>query len=634
MKRNIQWLSVLLALVMIVSVFTSCANHNTAASENPTEATQEGTTAAGEPVNVQILATSDLHGWFVPHDFAIDKDSTKGSLTYLATLIKQHRADNENVVLVDCGDSVQANYVEYFIDAELNPMMDAFNYLGYDVWTFGNHEYNFTKAQRDHLVEQFNGVTLSGNVYLKGEDHSYLPATTVVERGGVKIGIVGMTTPMITEFEKGKTSLDEVDVYNPIDVTRKAIDELKAQNVDCIVGLMHEGLYQENGVYGTSITDIADEFPEFDVIIGGHAHKEVESQYQGDVLLCEPYYYGRVLSVVDLAFEKTEDGYRLTDKAATIEPCGDVEDEGLVALMAPYQAELSGYVNTPIGTLVGSDLSKDSGIPGISGVYTSASGIMNLLGTAAIYYSGADCIFLCTDYEDAGFPVGEVSIKNISSSYSFSGGEASVYEATGRQVKKILEWSVGYFNTMKDGDLIVSYDPERRASKYSSDFFGLGLCYDVDLTKEAGERIQNLGLIVKDAQGMPLYNADGSIQTVPITDDTPIKLGANSYYIDQWQSEGGCLEGEGLVPSYSSFEEYGDDGTIRALAITYIKEVLNGTIDGDQFNYENWKLLTGVDPDSADYQKAVALLTDGTLALYTDENGRTNIKSISVSDIG
>ena len=70
------------------------------------------------------------------------------------------------------------------------------------------------------------------------------------------------------------------------------------------------------------------------------------------------------------------------------------------------------------------------------------------------------------------------------------------------------------------------------------------------------------------------------------------------------------------------------------MAITYIKEVLNGTIDGDQFNYENWKLLTGVDPDSADYQKAIALLTDGTLALYADENGRTNIKSISVSDIG
>lgn len=632
MKRTTKLLSILLALVMIVSVFASCANQN--ANDPSSESAQEGTNTADNSVNVQILATSDLHGWFVPHDFAIDKDSTKGSLTYLATLIKQHRASNENVVLVDCGDSVQANYVEYFIDAEHNPMMDAFNYLDYDVWTFGNHEYNFTKEQRDHLVEQFNGVTLSGNVYLKGEDHSYLPATTVVERDGVKIGIVGMTTPMITEFEKGKTSLDEVDVYNPIDVTQKAIDELKSQNVDCIVGVIHEGLYQENSVYGTSITDIADEFPEFDVIIGGHAHKEVESQYQGDVLLCEPYYYGRVLSVVDLAFEKTESGYELVSKAATIEPCGDVEDEGLVALMAPYQAELSAYVNTPIGTLVGSDLSKDSGISGISGVYTGASGIMNLLGTAAMYYSGADCIFLCTDYENAGFPVGEVSIKDISSSYSFSGGEASVYEATGKQVKKILEWSVGYFNTMNEGDLIVSYDPERRASKYSSDFFGLGLCYDVDLTKEAGERIQNLALIVKDEQGLPVYAEDGSIQTLPITDDTSIKLGANSYYIDQWQSEGGCLEGEELTPSYSSFEEYGDDGTIRALAITYIRDVLGGTIDGDQFNYENWKLLTGVDSDSADYQKAVEMLNNGSLELYTDENGRTNIKSISVSDIG
>ena len=590
--------------------------------------------AEAETVEIQILATSDLHGWFVPHDFAIDADSAQGSLTYLATLIAAHRSSHEHVILVDCGDTVQANYVEYFIDAEKNPMIEAFNYLNYDVWTLGNHEYNFSLAQRDRLVQQFNGVTLSGNVFLKGEDRSYLPATAVVERGGVKVGFVGMTTPLIEQFEKGKPSLAEMEVYNPMDCVRSALDELKAQNVDCVVGLIHEGLGEENGVYGSGTRDIAAAFPEFDVIIGGHDHKSIESENEGNVLLLEPISYARELATIDLKFEKTTDGYRLVDKAATKEACGNVEDEGLAALMAPYREELSAYVNTPIGTLINADLSKDSGLKGISGVYTGSSGIMNLLGTACNYYSGADVIFLCTDYENAGFPVGNVSIKNISASYSYSGGTVTVYEATGAQLMKLLEWCAAFFNRMEDGDLIVSYNPQRRESKYSSNFIGTGICYDIDLTREAGSRIRNLALIRKDEKAMPVRREDGSPETTPIEADTPIKLATNNYYMKQWLTAGGCLEGETLNAIYSSSEEFGDDdGTVRALTISYIKDVLGGTIDGDDFNYENWRLLTGVDQNSAEYQKAAELLNNGTIELHSSETGRSNIKSINTEDI-
>ncbi|MBR6088795.1 MAG: 5'-nucleotidase C-terminal domain-containing protein [Anaerolineaceae bacterium] len=524
--------------------------------------------------------------------------------------------------------------MEYFIDAEKNPMIEAFNYLKYDVWTFGNHEYNFSLAQRDHLVRQFNGVTLSGNVFLKGEDHSYLPAVTVVERGGVRIGIVGMTTPLIEEFEKGKPSLAEMEVYNPIDCMRSALDELKAQDVDCIVGLVHEGLSEENGVYGSSVTDIAAAFPEFDVIIGGHDHQSVESESEGDVLLLEPFCYARELAIIDLKFEKTEDGYQLVEKAATKEACGEVEDESLAELMAPYREELSAYVNTPIGTLINSDLSRDSGLKGISGVFTGSSGIMNLLGTACNYYSGADVIFLCTDYEDAGFPVGDISIKNISASYSYSGGTVTVYEATGAQLMKLLEWCPAFFNKMEDGDLIVSYNPERRESKYSSNFIGTGICYDIDLTLEAGSRIRNLALIRKDEKAMPVRREDGSIETIPIEADTRIRLATNSYYMKQWIAPGGCLEGETMTVLYSSSEEFGDDdGTVRALTISYIRDVLGGTVNGDDFNYENWKLLTGVDENSAEYRKAVELLNNGTIGLHNSGTGRTNIKSINTEGI-
>jgi len=584
-------------------------------------------------VNVQILATSDLHGWFVPWDFATDTPSTRGSLSYLATIIKDHQSKNPNSILVDCGDAVQSNYVEYFIGKDSNPMVDAMNYLGYDVWTLGNHEYNFTFDQRQKLINQFNGTTLSGNVYLKDTNTQYLPATTVIERNGVKIGVIGMTTPLIVDFEKGKTSLNEVDVKNPMDVIGSAIDDLKKQNVDCIVGLIHEGLSEENNVYGSGTSDIAQAFPDIDVIISGHAHLNIPSETVNGVLLCEPYYYGRSLSVIDLGFEKTSTGYSLISKQSTNESCGSTEDAGMVTLMTPYKSELSAYVNTPIGKLINSDLSGTDEVKGISSVYTGSTGIMNLMSTAGIYYSGADCTILNTDYENAGFGVGDISIKNIASSYSFTGGEISVYNATGKQLKTLLEWSADYFNQINDGDLTISYNPVRRASKYSSDFIGGGITYEVDLTQPTGSRIKNLALIVKDSDGNPIYNDDGTIKTTPISDSTIIKLGTNSYYMDQWTAKGGCLEGQNLVSTYSSSDVYGDDGTVRALTITYIKDHLKGVVDGKLYNYKNWYINTGIDKNSEIYQKALKLINDGTISLPTSETGRTNIASINVADI-
>lgn len=587
--------------------------------------------AESNEVNVRILATSDLHGWFVPWDFATDRESTRGSMTYLSNMIKTLRDDN--TILVDCGDSVQSNYVEYFIDKPKNPMIEAMNYLGYEVWTFGNHEYNFPIEQRNALVEQFKGNALSGNVFMKDSGESYLPATCIIERGGVKIGFVGLTTPLITKFEKGKTTLDEVDVKNPLDVLDDIIASLKEKKVDAIVGVIHEGLNRENDVEGSGTIDIANKYPEFDVIISGHAHAAVESEVVNGVLLNEPHYYARSLSVVDLTFEKDGESYIIKDKKAQLLPVEKEEDEELVTLMKPFKDELSGFVNTPIGKLINADLSGKDEIQGISAANIGSVGILNLMSTAAIYYSGAECTLLNTDYENPGFPVGDISIKSIASSYSFTGGEISVYPISGKQLKDILEWSAAYFNQIKDGDLTISYDPERRSSKYSSNFVGGGISYTIDLTQPVGSRINDLALIAKDTDGNPVLDKDGKLQSTIIKDDDIIKLGTNGYYMDQWIAEGGCLEGQKVEPIYNSFDEMGDDGTVRNLTIAYIRDKLNGTVDGNLYNYDAWGIYTGVDKTSDVYKKAVELINNGTIKLPALENGRSNVASITVEDV-
>lgn len=94
-------------------------------------------------VNITLLGTADIHGRFMPWDYALDGANMSGSLTQLYTVIKKVRQENPNTILVDAGDTIQGNSVELFNDKPQSPMMVAMNTMGYDAWAFGNHEFNF-----------------------------------------------------------------------------------------------------------------------------------------------------------------------------------------------------------------------------------------------------------------------------------------------------------------------------------------------------------------------------------------------------------------------------------------------------------------------------------------------------------
>ena len=74
------------------------------------------TKAAEAPTKITLLGTSDIHGRFMPWDYALDGPNQSGSLTQLFTMIKEIRKENPNTVLVDAGDSIQDNSAELFND--------------------------------------------------------------------------------------------------------------------------------------------------------------------------------------------------------------------------------------------------------------------------------------------------------------------------------------------------------------------------------------------------------------------------------------------------------------------------------------------------------------------------------------
>lgn len=117
---------------------------------------------------VTILQTSDLHGMVNPFDYAANKESST-SMAHVATIVAKERAADPDLLLIDTGDSIQANYIQEFRKEAVHPMIAAMNALDYDTWVLGNHEFNFEFASLQQAIAAFQGDVLAANIRKGGQ---------------------------------------------------------------------------------------------------------------------------------------------------------------------------------------------------------------------------------------------------------------------------------------------------------------------------------------------------------------------------------------------------------------------------------------------------------------------------------
>lgn len=572
--------------------------------------------ASHDTVQLTILGTSDVHGHFMPWDYATDMEDDNGSLAQIATLVKQIRQENPNTILVDAGDSIQDNSVEQFNTQPQQPMVVGMNAMHYDVWEMGNHEFNFDHKTLKHVTDQFKGTLLCGNVYWDNGKR-FMPATTVITKDGVRVGIIGMDTPMIAEFEKDSDHLQNLVVKNPKDETQKAIKEL-AGKADVLIGVMHMGLMNENDHPDTGVTDISNACPELTAIVAGHMHQNISSATVNGVVISEPWRYGKSLTRIDLTLQKRNGKYVVIDKKAqTIPVKGVTPDQQLVKLLTPFHEQARAVANEQIGEVTGMNMVPADSMPGISEVQVQDTPLTHFFNEVQLYYSDADVVSMMISRDNAQQLVGPIRRKDIAFNYEYTGGETTVYEVTGKDLKDYMEWSAAYFNQLQPGDLAPSYNPERRSRKYSTnDIFG-GVTYTIDLTQPVGNRIKDLRL-KKTGQA--------------IQDNDKLKLGMNAYRMNQLIAKDGALEGRTFPQTWISLEAFGEtQGTIRNMTAKYIREVKHGKVAVTPVH--DWT-TTGYDRDSADYKKAAEELKAGKIHLHNSPDGKcTNIASINVKDL-
>jgi 5'-nucleotidase / UDP-sugar diphosphatase len=228
--------------------------------------------AYGQTRSITILYTNDMHASFVPHDAAWIKHTPKpqvGGFKELEFTVDSVRRARSAVLLLDAGDVMTGNPItelEYG-GAQGGALFEMMNRIGYDAWCPGNHDFDISQENLGRLTGIAQFPTLSAN--LVKDDGRYLfknRPSVVIERGGMRIGIIGVMSQELYSLVN-QNNLVGIRVLSPVETTQKEIDELR-DRTDLLIALTHQGV-DEDSMLAAEVTGL-------DVIIGGHSHTRLK----------------------------------------------------------------------------------------------------------------------------------------------------------------------------------------------------------------------------------------------------------------------------------------------------------------------------------------------------------------------
>ena len=216
--------------------------------------------AAPQVHELILLHTNDHHGVVLPN-------GGQGGLAEVAAYVRGVKALGNNVLLLDAGDINTGAALSNMFNAE--PDILAYNIMGYDAVTFGNHEFDGDQAKLDRQIAQARFPFVSSNIrtangrYLGGNQY------IVKKYDGFTVGIFGITTLrslIIASPDKSLTFINEIDA------AREVVNILRnREGCDIVIGLTHIGTTEEDPTHVTSQKLVA-AVPGIDIIIDGHSH--------------------------------------------------------------------------------------------------------------------------------------------------------------------------------------------------------------------------------------------------------------------------------------------------------------------------------------------------------------------------
>ena len=318
-----------------------------------------------------VLHTNDTHGH--PVKFFNYPAQDVGGLPARATLIRQIREENANVLLLDAGDINTGRAESNLFKAK--PDIEGYNYIGYDAMVLGNHEFDNPIDILQTQMRWAHFPFLSANVKTKSGD--YLTQRYIIkEFEGFTVAIFGLTTKE-TEIIGNPEYIQNLIFEDEILTAKRLVPELK-KKADIVIALVHMGLYPS---IKKGSKRLASEVRSIDLIIDGHTHTRMDfpvlinNPSGHKTFIVQAWKWGLILGrvnlwiknreVIDLDFKalpiNLKTCKRMSDGSKVYRFMGEEikEDEKLVTILQPYVDKADSMLSEGIGHAQGTFFSSE-----------------------------------------------------------------------------------------------------------------------------------------------------------------------------------------------------------------------------------------------------------------------------------
>ena len=433
------------------------------------------TGAGAETVNLHLIWTNDVHGHIAPEparfmnpNFPPPLGGGASAAAYIKSVRKDAERRGEDLLLVDAGDFFQGAPVG--TKTQGTSMVSYYDMLGYDALVPGNHDFDLGRDNAERLARLMKTPWVCANLREEstGEIVDWCVPTMMIEKAGVKIGILGIITPgtVSMAFPENIKGL----IFDPMPETiERYRDELREQGADIVFLLIHEGLPfdpeagwqqiakgavessddvvgDQRGAYGRAyggslnLMELMNMIPGIDIAVGGHTHRGYLEPWidpTNHTLCFETFGNGSSIGHAILKIDagtRSVVGYEAPHDRGVIVTLFEDElwpDAEMAAAIRPFIAETEAEMNKVVGSTL---VNLTRGGPG-------SNLVGNLVTDAMRTYFDADFAFQNMGGLRADVPSGDITARDVFGVLPF-GNELVVVSMPGSLLRRIVERKV------------------------------------------------------------------------------------------------------------------------------------------------------------------------------------------------
>ena len=532
---------------------------------------------------LHIVTTGDVHGSFFDEPYV-------GGKTRTSLMSVKHYVDSlrnavgaENVMLLDAGDILQGDNAAYYYnyvatgEPHLYPRMAA--YMGYDAVTLGNHDIETGHPVYERFAAELTALgipVLGGNIIDRNTFAPYFPVYTTMMKAGLKVAVLGFDNANIKAWldESLWTGLEFLSLENYVQNCVNLVRRKEKPQV--VVVVMHSGTGEGDGqVLENQGLDVYRTLRGVDVLVCAHDHRP-HVELDGDICLvnggARAGYVGHAVVEASTFCGSLKSK---TTFAETVRLDKNAVDEGMKAYFKPEFNKVKEFTLKPVGQLAMPMETRES--------FVGMCDYINLIHTVQLEVPEAQLSFAAPLTYNGHIKSGQLVYNDLFTIYQFE-NQLFVVKMKGEEIRKYLEYSYdNWIQTPGDHVLKIVKEPDPRTGAERWSFVGrtynfdscAGLCYYVDVTKPAGERVGIISL------------ADGSA----FDPDGWYNVAMTSY-----RASGGgdiIIEGAGIPKSETDSRIIARYPEIRELIHQYIGShgVIDSALVGDRTKIGSWRFV-------------------------------------------